>query len=100
MSSASSSVRSMTSSNAARSSSARSRGADRAHSSCAATAASSARPPSAIDPSATLVNTAPVAGSCTSKRALLDASCHFPPMNNCVGTDARTDFCVTAMIQT
>ena len=61
------------------------RGAVAAHSSCAATAASRARMPSAGVASAIVRITSPVEGSLTSKVAPVSPSIHSPPMKRPVG---------------
>ena len=96
MSIANSSARAVIFSYAARSSSPRSRGAVRAQSACAATAASSAARPSATEAAATWVSTRPVDGSSTAMVSPPLPSRHCPPMSRPLGTASITDFCVTA----
>ncbi|SKT27201.1 Uncharacterised protein [Mycobacteroides abscessus subsp. abscessus] len=85
MASAKSSRRAITSSQARRRISARSRGAVAAQDCCTAVASSRAIAPSAAAASATVVRTAPVAGLCTGNRVPVDDGTCLPPIHRSVG---------------
>jgi len=92
ISSANSSARAVTSRNALRRISPRSRGGVAAQTACAATAASSAAAPSATVASATDARVSPVDGSSTATVLPSLLSRHLPSMNRPVGTRASRDF--------
>src|SRR5699024_10733044 len=100
MSSANSSLRSMSRSKARRRMFERSRVEVAAHSACAATAASRARTASSTVASAMVLITSPVAGSCTSIVAPeVDAS-HLPPIArpDCTRSSSSCSFCLSAIV--